>query len=62
MPSIIGFTFTAIPAGDGHCKTMEINSRCPHYRALNSKQEHHSMQHGNWLMIRKTTLLGLSLS
>ena len=29
MPSTIGFTFTAIPAGDGvfafrHCKTMEI--------------------------------------
>jgi hypothetical protein len=45
-----------------HCKTMEINWRCPHYRALNSKQGHHSIQHGNWLMICKTTLLGLSLS
>jgi hypothetical protein len=67
MPTTIGFTFTAIPAGDGiFCiQALQDDGKklaLPSYRALNSKQEHHSIQHGNWLMICKTTLLGLSLS
>src|SRR5262249_24650821 len=43
-----------------HCRRIE--RPCPHYWALNLNREHHSIQHGNWLKICKTTLLGLSLS
>jgi len=65
MPTTIGFTFTAIPAGDGiFCiqALQEDGNKLALPSRLGFNQEHHSIQLGNWLMICKTTLPGLSLS
>ena len=64
MPTTISCTFTAISAGEGIFCIQALQEdgnklASPSLVGLNLNREHHSIQHGNWLMTCNTTLGGL---